>query len=161
MDPDGNNVGVFFLTERRESVKPKTETRPYKKDPHRPRKTGPCKGRATHAIIPAMNQRSPTPDGKLRVTCPDCGCDLVVDTATGTVLAHKSPKRPSAAEQMDFDKLLAGLDDSKTRADEVFNRELSALEDRDRLLEEKFREALLRAEEEDDGSPPERPWDLD
>lgn len=108
-----------------------------------------------------MSKRPTTSDGKLRVTCPDCGCDLVIDAATGTILAHKSPKRPSAAEQIDFDRLLAGLDDSKSRADEVFSRELSALEDRDRLLEEKFREAMLRAEEEDDGSPPVRPWDLD
>ena len=33
--------------------------------------------------------------------------------------------------------------------------------DRERLLEEKFRAALQRAEEEPDDGPPPRPFDLD
>ncbi len=41
------------------------------------------------------------------------------------------------------------------------SREMAALKDRDRLLEEKFEEALKRAEEEPDDAPPPRPFDLD
>lgn len=96
---------------------------------------------------------------KLNVRCPCCDTALVIDVATGQVLHHKTPKKEG--ESHDFDALLSGLDASKERADEIFDRELGAIEDRDRLMEEKFREALKRAEEEDDDAPPVRPWDLD
>ena len=97
---------------------------------------------------------------KLTIECPDCGCEIVVDVATGHVLLHKAAKK-GPAEGKDFDSLFANLDASKQKAGEVFEREFSALKDRDRLLEEKFQEAMKRAEEDDDGSPPVRPWDLD
>ncbi|MCB1037875.1 MAG: hypothetical protein KDD47_28835, partial [Acidobacteria bacterium] len=61
----------------------------------------------------------------------------------------------------DFDSLLAGIDDDKARAEQKFEREVAAMKDRDRLLEEKFKEALRRAEEEPDDVPPRRPFDLD
>jgi len=96
----------------------------------------------------------------LIVTCPECDGELTIDVATGSVLFHKpAPGKRSAAK--DFDRLLAGIDDSKSRAQEVFQREISALKDRDRLMEEKFQEALRQAEEEPDDKPPVRPWDLD
>lgn len=97
---------------------------------------------------------------KTIVSCPDCGAHITVDLATGTVLHHRSAKKkPDPAK--DFDALLAGIDQSKEHAEDVFQREVSALEDRDRLMEEKFREALKRAEEKPDDGPPIRPWDLD
>ncbi len=99
-------------------------------------------------------------DSKLTVTCPECGSDLAIDRATGAVLHHRPAKKESAGEQ-DFDSLFAGLDESKARAEDVFAREVSAHQDRDRLMEEKFREAMKRAEEEPDDGPPVRPWDLD
>lgn len=99
-------------------------------------------------------------DSQVKVSCPECGCDLTVDVATGKVLFHR-PKPREPAGGKDFDQLLAGIDESKERADEVFKREVSALKDRDRLMEEKFREAMRRAEEEPDEEPPVRPWDLD
>ena len=46
-------------------------------------------------------------------------------------------------------------------AEDVFQREVAALKDRDRILEEKFREALKRAEEDPDQGRPARPFDLD
>ncbi len=99
-------------------------------------------------------------DSKLTVTCPECGSDLAVDRATGTVLHHQ-PAKEESADEKDFDALFAGLDESKARAEDVFAREVSAYQDRDRLMEEKFREAMRRAEEEPDDEPPLRPWDLD
>ncbi len=80
------------------------------------------------------------------VSCPECGADLTIDLATGQVLFHKPAKRQPAGGQ-DLDDLLAGLDESKQRAAAVFEREVSALKDHDRLMEEKFREAVRRAEE--------------
>lgn len=98
--------------------------------------------------------------GKLTLRCPECGSDLVVDAATGAVLSHRKPKQPPAGGK-DFDSLLKGLDEEKSRAEDVFQREVAAMKDRDRLLEEKFREAMRRAEEEPDEGPPRRPFDFD
>lgn len=97
---------------------------------------------------------------KLTVRCPECDCDLTLDAATGEVLFHKAPKRPPAGGK-DFETLLADLEGQKARAEDLFEREKAAMKDRDRLLEEKFQEALRRAEEEPDEEPPRRPFDLD
>lgn len=97
-------------------------------------------------------------EGKMELICPECGAELVVDAKSGTVLFHKAAKHPPAGGK-DFDALLQGLDESKARAEALFEREQAAMKDRGRLLEEKFREALKRAE--DDDSPPPRPFDLD
>ncbi len=97
---------------------------------------------------------------KLSIRCPDCGSDLVVDAATGEVLSHRRPKQPPAGGK-DLDSLLQGLDQDKARAEDVFQREVAAMKDRDRLLEEKFKEALRRAEEDPDQGRPPRPFDLD
>ncbi len=99
-------------------------------------------------------------DERMTVLCPECGSDLTIDVATGQVLFHKSAKRAPAGGR-DFDQLLAGLDESKQRADVAFQREVAAHKDHDRLMEEKFREAMRRAEEDPDQEPPPRPWDLD
>lgn len=97
---------------------------------------------------------------RLTVRCPDCDTRLVVDAATGEVLSHRKPTAQKAGGK-DFDTLLEGLGKDKVEAEAIFERELGALKDRDRLLEEKFREAMKRAEEEPDDEPPLRPWDLD
>ncbi len=96
----------------------------------------------------------------LKVECPICRGELVVDVASGRVLLHKEAPEPVAGGHS-FDDLLAEVDSSKQRADEVFAREMNALEDRDRLMEEKFRAALEKAEQEPEDEPPVRPWDLD
>jgi hypothetical protein len=97
---------------------------------------------------------------KLTVRCPECNADLVIDAATGEVLSHRKAKQPLAGGK-DFDALLKGLDEDRSRAEDIFEREKAALKDRDRLLEEKFREAMRRAEEEPDEGRPVRPFDLD
>lgn len=97
---------------------------------------------------------------KLTVRCPECDSDLVVDVATGQVLSHRKPKQAPAGGK-DFDSLFQSLGEGKARAEDTFAREVAALKDRDRILEEKFREALRRAEEDPDEGPPPRPFDLD
>ena len=96
---------------------------------------------------------------KLTLRCPECEAHLVVDAATGEVLFHKKVKQPPAGGK-DLDELLRDLKDEKTQAEELFEREVAALKDRDRLLEEKFEEALRRAEESPDERPA-RPFDFD
>jgi hypothetical protein len=76
------------------------------------------------------------------------------------VLAHRKARQPPAGGK-DFDALLEDLDREKVEAEEVFAREFAAMKDRDRLLEEKFQQALKRAEEAPDDVPPPRPFALD
>ena len=100
------------------------------------------------------------PARHLPVRCPDCGCDLTVDAATGEVLFHKSPKAPPAGGK-DLDSLFADMSAQRSRADEVFEREKAAIKDRERLLDEKFKEAWKRAEEDPTTGKPVRPFDMD
>lgn len=97
---------------------------------------------------------------RFQVTCPECGGAITVDAATGEVIAHR-PAGKKTAPGKDFDSLFAGLDASKSRAEAVFEQQVNAVRHHDRLMEEKFREALKRAEEDKDEGPPVRPWDLE
>lgn len=106
-----------------------------------------------------MPKNQTTPE-KLTVRCPDCGTDLTIDTATGQVLFHKKATAPLAGGH-NLESLFRGLDEGKARAEDVFSRAVAAHKDRDRLMEEKFREAMKRAEEEPDAPAPYRPFDLD
>jgi hypothetical protein len=98
--------------------------------------------------------------GKLVLRCPECEAHLVVDARTGEVLFHKSAKKPPAGGK-DFDALLDEMKAERLQAEDVFEREVAALKDRDRLMSEKFDEALKRAQEEGDEKPPPRPFDFD
>jgi hypothetical protein len=97
--------------------------------------------------------------GRFNLRCPDCGSELVVDAATGEILSHRAPKAPLAGGKT-LDSLFADLDAQKASAEDRFEREKAALADRDRLLDEKFREAMKRAESEPD-EPLRRPFDTD
>lgn len=97
---------------------------------------------------------------KLHVDCPGCGGRLTVDSATGEVLAHR-PLEKAPGGGKSFEGLLAGLDRERAEAEDVFAREVAAQKDRDRLLEEKFREAVERAREDPSEGPPPRPFDFD
>lgn len=99
-------------------------------------------------------------DRKLTVSCPECSSQMVVDAATGAIVSHRKAKQPIAGGK-DFDALLEDLDREKDQAEEVFQQEVAAMKDRDRLLEEKFKQAVERAEEEPDDVPPPRPFDFD
>jgi hypothetical protein len=63
--------------------------------------------------------------GKLTARCPECGADLVIDASTGAVLSHRKAKQPPAGGK-DFDALLKGLDEDKSRAEDIFEREVPA-----------------------------------
>ncbi len=97
---------------------------------------------------------------KLTLRCPECEAHLVIEASSGEILFHKKAKA-AAAGGKDFDLLLEELKEEKSHAEEIFEREVEALKDRDRLLEERFDEAVRQAEEDPDDSPPPRPFDLD
>ena len=99
-------------------------------------------------------RRDPNP---LLVACPSCDCELEVDRRTGKVLAHRAKAKPPA----DFDDLFDEVERSRQRAERRVAQEEEALADRRRILDRRFEEAMERAEEVDDSTPPESPFDLD
>lgn len=101
-----------------------------------------------------------SPKERFQITCPECGGSITVDAATGEILAHR-PAGKKASPGKDFDSLFAGLGESKSRAEEVFEQQVAAVKNHDRLMDEKFREAMKRAEEDPQEGPPARPWDFE
>ena len=97
---------------------------------------------------------------KLTLRCPDCASHLVIDAATGEVISHQPAESPAGGGKS-FESLLGDLDTQKEQAEDIFAREMDAIRDSDRLLEDKFAEALRRAEEDPDDGPILRPIDLE
>ncbi|HYM59432.1 MAG TPA: 2-nitropropane dioxygenase [Thermoanaerobaculia bacterium] len=90
------------------------------------------------------------------IICPCCDAMIVVDRITGEVLLHKAKESPRKAS---FDAMVTGLKNQKDEMAKKFDKELESQKDRGRILEEKFKEAIQRAEKSD--KPPINPFDLD
>jgi cell division protein FtsB len=92
---------------------------------------------------------------KLNIICPCCEATLTVDSATGAILAHEEKKKITGS----FEDLKGELSKQKDRREQLFAQEMSSMKDRERLLEEKFQEALKRADKSD--TPFRNPLDMD
>jgi hypothetical protein len=90
------------------------------------------------------------------ITCPCCESLIVIDRISGEVLLHKAKERKATGS---LDSMVAGLETQKSEMQARFDREMASQKDRARLLEEKFQEALKRAESSD--TPVVNPMDLD
>jgi hypothetical protein len=84
----------------------------------------------------------------LELTCPCCEAMLVVDRLTGEVLLHKVKEKRGAGGSLDA--MVAGLETQKSEAAKRFDRQMESQKDRARILEERFKEALERAEKSDE-----------
>jgi uncharacterized Zn finger protein (UPF0148 family) len=93
---------------------------------------------------------------RFTLICPCCETTLTIDAQTGSIISHEVKAKPTAS----FDEMLKGLDKQKQVRDQLFQQELGSLKDRERLLEEKFREAMKRAEKDKD-KPFINPLDID
>ena len=93
---------------------------------------------------------------KYSITCPCCEATITVDAQTGAILAHEEKKKVLGS----FEDLKGELDKQKELREQIFAQEMSSMKDRERLLEEKFREALKRADTESD-KPFKNPLDLE
>jgi hypothetical protein len=93
---------------------------------------------------------------KFTLICPCCEATLTIDAQTGALLAHEEKAKPLAS----FDEMVKGLDKQKQMREQIFAQELSSHKDRDRILEEKFQEAMKRADKDKD-KPYRNPLDLD
>lgn len=90
------------------------------------------------------------------ITCPCCDAMIVVDRLSGEVLLHKAKETKSGQS---LEAMVSGLETQKSEMAKRFERNLESQKDRARILEEKFKEALERAEKSD--KPHINPMDLD
>ena len=93
---------------------------------------------------------------KFSIICPCCEAALVIDAQTGAIISHEEKKKVLGS----FEDLKGELSKQKELRDQLFSQEMSSMKDRERLLDEKFKEAMKRAEGEKD-VPYKNPLDLD
>ncbi|HMS10708.1 MAG TPA: hypothetical protein PKE66_14575 [Pyrinomonadaceae bacterium] len=93
---------------------------------------------------------------KFSIVCPCCEATITVDAMTGSVLSHEDKKKVLGS----FDELKGELSKQKELRDQLFAQEMASMKDRERLLEEKFQEALKKADTKSK-DPFKNPLDLD
>jgi hypothetical protein len=101
-------------------------------------------------------ERAMVDTSRFTIICPCCEATLTIDAQTGALISHQEKTKPLAS----FDEMVKGLDKQKQMREQIFAQELSSMKDRDRILEEKFQEAMKRAEKDKD-KPYVNPLDLD
>jgi hypothetical protein len=92
----------------------------------------------------------------IEITCPCCDATIVIDRASGDVLLHKAKEKRAGGS---LESMVAGLESQKSEMEKKFDKEMASQKDRARILDERFKEALQRAEKSD--KPPVNPMDLD
>lgn len=93
---------------------------------------------------------------RFTLICPCCESTLIIDAQTGALISHEEKTKPIAS----FEEMAKGLERQKQTRDQIFAQELGSLKDRERILDEKFREAMKRAEKDKD-TPYRNPLDMD
>ena len=92
----------------------------------------------------------------IEITCPCCESTIVIDRVTGEILLHKKPEAKSG---LSLEAMVKGLDSQKSELAKKFDKNLESQKDRARILEERFKEAVQRAEKSDE--KPFNPMDYD
>lgn len=93
---------------------------------------------------------------KFSIHCPCCEATITIDAATGAILSHEEKKKILGS----FEDLKGQLSKQAELRDQLFAQEMSSQKDRERLLEEKFKEAMKNADKET-GKPYRNPLDMD
>ena len=93
---------------------------------------------------------------RFTIICPCCEANMTIDAETGVIISHEEKAKPLAS----FDEMVKGLDKQKQMREQIFAQELSSMKNRDRILEEKFQEAMKRADKDKD-KPYRNPLDID
>jgi hypothetical protein len=75
----------------------------------------------------------------------------------GRADSHEEKAKPLAS----FEEMAKEMERKKNLREQVFSQELGSVKDRERLLEEKFKEAMKRAEKDKDSGPYRNPLDYD
>jgi len=83
---------------------------------------------------------------KFTIICPCCEATVIVDAVTGAIISHEEKQKPLAS----FEDMAKNLNKAKQTREQILAQEMSSMKDRERLLDEKFREAMKRAEKDKD-----------
>jgi hypothetical protein len=90
------------------------------------------------------------------ILCPCCETTIVVDRISGEVLLHKVKETRTTGS---LESMVSRLEAQKDEAARRFDKQIESQKDRARILEEKFKEAMARAEKSDEKVI--NPMDLD
>src|ERR1044072_8867962 len=93
---------------------------------------------------------------RFTIICPCCEATLTIDAQTGAMISHEEKAKPVAS----FDEMVKGLDKPKQMREQIFAQEQRTKKDPDRILKEKFQEAMKRADKDKD-KPYHNPLDID
>ena len=90
------------------------------------------------------------------ILCPCCEATIVIDRVTGEVLLHKAKEKKSGQS---LEAMVSNLATQKSEMEKFFDKQMESQKDRARILEEKFKEAMERADKSE--KPLVNPMDLD
>ena len=96
---------------------------------------------------------------QISVTCPHCASSLQVDTEAGVIISHEPPAQPN--REVDFNARLEQIEREKERSGDKMAEAMRREKDKDRLMQDRFRELLDDTKKKDDGKRPIRDIDLD
>jgi hypothetical protein len=82
----------------------------------------------------------------LKVVCPCCAAEMVVDPETGAVLSHEVKKGPRRT----FEDAFAAEKSRHDKTEEKFGQAFKQHHKREDILTKKFKEAKKKAEESDE-----------
>jgi len=90
------------------------------------------------------------------IQCPCCEALIVIDRLSGEVLLHKAKEKKSGQS---LESMVSNLQTQKSEMEKFFEKQIESQKDRSRILEEKFKEAMQRADKSE--KPLINPLDLD
>lgn len=90
------------------------------------------------------------------IVCPCCEALIVIDRLSGEVLLHKAKEKKSGQS---LESMVSSLETHKSEMEKFFDKQIESQKDRSRILEEKFKEAMQRADKSE--KPLINPLDLD
>ena len=93
---------------------------------------------------------------KISVICPCCEATLTIDGLTGAIISHEEKEKKLSS----FEDLKSDMNKRKELTEQLFAQERESQKDRQRILEEKFQEAVKKADT-DSAEPFKNPLDFD
>jgi hydroxymethylpyrimidine pyrophosphatase-like HAD family hydrolase len=98
---------------------------------------------------------------KLKIECPSCQSEIVVDAETGQVLYHETKETDKEKlKTKSIQELMKEMEQQREKAADRFEDEKKALKQRKEYLEKKFEESKKHVDTSED-SPPPHPFDYD
>ena len=90
------------------------------------------------------------------IQCPCCEAQIIIDRLSGEILLHKAKEKKS---NQSLESMVSNLQTQKSEMEKFFEKQIESQKDRSRILEERFKEAMERADKSD--KRPINPMDLD